>query len=427
VGLEQSKLYSILIACLKKDQYEPNKSDLLALSSEDWSNLSALAATQRITPLLWHRLKQKNLETLVPETAAVQLQSGSLRNALKNLRFNGELSCLLTALRKENIPLILLKGIVLSNNVYKNIGLREMNDIDVLARPGDLERIAVILAGRGYRPMMPIDVNYTLQSDHHLPGFIKKGHPTIEIHWNITDPNKHYSIEPQGLWERAVPVQIVGHKTRMLSSEDLLLHLCLHTSYGHSFTFGLRPFCDITEVIDHFGSASDWQTVVDRAEDQGWQRGVYLALRLAVELAGALVPPNVMEKLQPPDMSETILEAARNQVFTDKYFARSITTPLAQLLESRRFNDKIRIFRHNFFLSKVEIAKIYSVPLNSLKIYGCYLRRVVYLLQRYGRTLKKYHKNDTPVKNLVERKNIIGTWLAQPAGASRSLAQRYKR
>jgi hypothetical protein len=425
--LEQAKLANILIACLKKGQRGPDEGLLVALSSQEWSNLLAFAAMQRITPLLWHSLRQKNLETLVPETAAVQLQSASRRNTLKNLRFNGELSCLLTALKTENIPLILLKGIVLSNNVYENIGLREMNDIDVLARLDDLERIAVILTGMGYRPMEPLDVNYAIQTAHHLPAFIKKGHPRIEIHWTITDPNKHYSIEPHGLWERAVPVQIVGHETRMLSPEDLLLHLCLHTSYGHSFTFGLRPFCDITEVIDHFDSALDWQTVVDRAGDQGWRRGVYLALRLAVELAGALVPPNIMEKLQPSDMSETILEAARNQVFTDKYFATSITTPLAQLLESRRFNDKIKVFRHNFFLSKVEIAKIYSVPLNSLKIYGCYLRRVVYLLQRYGHALKKYQKNDIPLKNLVERKNIIGTWLAQPVEVSGSPAQRYKR
>ena len=119
--LEQPKLYNILIACLKKDQCGPDEGLLVALSAQDWRNLLALAAGQRITPLLWHRLKQKKLETLMPETAAAQLQEAYRRNTLKNLRFNGELLRLLTALKTENIPLILLKGIVLSNTVYENI------------------------------------------------------------------------------------------------------------------------------------------------------------------------------------------------------------------------------------------------------------------------------------------------------------------
>ena len=257
-------------------------------------------------------------------------------------------------------------------------------------------------------------------SNYHLPRLIKKGYAGFEIHWNITSPNTNYSIEPHGLWERAVPVQIAGRDTLMLSAEDMLLHLCLHTSYHHPFTFGLRPFCDIAETIDHFGSALDWQTVADRAMSQKWQRGVYLALRLTIELTGAKVPDDIMEKLQPADMSESILETARTQIFTDRYFADSITTPFAKLLESRRLSDKIKIFRQRVFLPKAEIAKVYSVSLHSLKVYGCYLHRFVDLLHWHGHALKKYRKNDIPLENFIERKNIIGTWLAQPAEVSGS-------
>lgn len=409
--LEQSKLYDILIAYLKKDKRGPEAAAVSALSAQDWHNLLALAAMQRITPLLWHRLKQKNLETLVPETAAAQLRESSRRNTLNNLRLNGEMSRLLAALETEAIPLIPLKGIVLANAVYENISLREMNDIDVLTRPGDLQRIADILTGMGYRPMQAISVNLIIQTAHHLPGFIKKGHAKIEVHWNITHPNKNYSIEPHGLWDRAVPVQISGCNALMLSPEDLLLHLCLHTSYLHPFTFGLRPFCDIAETIERFGSALDWRTVVDRACGQGWQRGVYLALQLAVELAGASVPDHVMEKLQPADMSETILETARTQIFTDKYFATSIPTPFAQLLKSRRLSDKIKIFWQRVFLPRAVIANAYSVPMDSLRIYGCYLRRFYDVIRRHGRTFKKFQKNDSAVKSLADRTKLIDDWM----------------
>lgn len=412
MALEQAKLYDILIACLKKDKRGPDESLMVALSSQDWSNLLALAAMQRITPLLWHRLKRENLETLVPEAAAAQLQEAAGRNTFNNLRLNGEISKLLAVLEKENIPLILLKGIVMANAIYENIGLREMNDIDVLAHPGDLERIAAILTGMGYQPMKPLDVKYSIQAEHHLPGLIKKGHAKIEVHWNITHPGKPYSMDPRGLWERAMSMQIAGHNTLMLSAEDLLLHLCLHTSYLHPFTFGLRPFCDIAEIIDHFGSALDWQMVADRAVSQKWQRGVYLALRLAVDLAGASVPDPVLEKLQPADMSDALLETVRTQIFTDKYFAASIPKPFVQFLESRRLTDRIKIFLQRVFLPRAVIASVYSVSVSSPKLYFLYLRRFYDVIRRHGRTLKKYQQKDDAVKSLTERSNIIANWLS---------------
>ncbi len=409
---EQSNLYGILIQCLKKDKRIPDQNIIAALSPEDWQSFLSLAAMQRIMPLLWHRLKQKNLATLVPETAAAQFQEASRRNTLNNLRLNTELSRLLAALEKENIPLIPLKGIVLSNTVYENISLREMNDIDVLARPTDLQRIADILTHMGYRSIQPFDVDNVIRTGHHLPRFIKKNSAHFEIHCNITNPGAPHSIEPQGLWLRAMPVQIAGRNTLMLSAEDMLLHLCLHTSYLHPFTFGLRPFCDIAETIDHFGAALDWQAVADRAISQKWQRGVYLALRLAIDLAGASAPDLMMEKLKPADMSDAILETARIQIFTDKYFAASIPAPFAELLESRRLTDKIKIFFSRVFLPRDMIASAYNgVPINSLKIYVCYLRRFVDVLRRHGHTLQKYQKSNIAVQSLAQRTKRIADWI----------------
>ena len=409
--LEQSKLCDMLIECLKKNDRGPEVAAVSDISAEDWHNLLSLAAEQRITSLLWHRIKQKGLDKGVPNATVVIFREAVRRNTMNNMRLNGELRLLFSRLNSENIPLILLKGIVLANTVYENIGLREMNDIDLLVRPSDLQRITDILTGMGYHTMQAINVNLIIQTSHHLPGFIKKGHAKIEFHWTITHPNKNYSIDPHGLWERSVPIQIAGCNALMLSPEDIFLHLCLHTSYLHPFTFGLRPFCDIAEAIDHFGSALDWQTVAQRAVSQHWQRGVYLALQLAVELAGALVPDHIMEKLKPADMSVTILETARAQIFTDKYFATSIPTPFAQLMENKSLTDKIKIFRQRVFLPKNVIANAYSVPMDSLRIYLCYFRRFHDVLRRHGRTFKKFQKNDSAVKSLTERTKLIADWM----------------
>ena len=119
-------------------------------------------------PLLWHRLRQKGLVAAVPVTVAEELRDIFRWNTIRNMRYYGDLRRLLSALKPEGIPLILLKGIFLAEAVYGDMGLREMSDIDVLARPADLARIAGILTGMGYAPLQPICVDITLKV-HHLP------------------------------------------------------------------------------------------------------------------------------------------------------------------------------------------------------------------------------------------------------------------
>jgi hypothetical protein len=412
--IKDCELCQLLVECLKKSGTNVDITRLSYLSLESWHNLLSLARTQRVLSLLWHRLRQKGLDVFVPAAAAETFKDAFRQNTLHNLRFYGELHRLLSVLKSEGIPLILLKGIFLADAVYGNIGVREMNDIDVLARPADLARIAGILTEMGYTPLSPISVDTTLKSAHHLPRMIKNGHAGFEIHWNVTSPNETYTIDPCGLWDRAVPVRIANCDTLTLSPEDLLLHLCLHTSYHHQFAFGLRPSCDIAETIDHFGAGINWQAVTNQAVQWGWQRGVYLSLQLAAELAGADVPADILDRLRPSDVTEAILETSRTQVITDSKFVFSIPVPFAELLESKNLWSKILIFWQRVFLPKAIISSQYSVPMNSIKIYFCYPLRFVDVLRRHGHTLKKHQQNDASLQFLVGRTKRIANWLAQP-------------
>ncbi|HEX9024369.1 MAG TPA: nucleotidyltransferase family protein, partial [Geobacteraceae bacterium] len=409
--VETMELCRLLTDCLKKNG--PVEAERLsALTQEQSRAFLALAADQRISPLLWHRLKEKGVDGALRSEVAEQLRESFLRNTMRNLRLYGELHLLLSTLNAEGISLLLLKGIYLAEAVYGIAGLREMSDIDVLARPADLERIVEVLAGMGYAPLQPIHEGITDTARHHLPPMVKKGHASFEIHWDLTPPNERYRIDPGELWKRAVRVNIAaGCDGLALSPEDLLLHLCWHTSDHHRFAFGLRPSCDIAQIIARFGPELDWHAFTELAISCGSQRGVYLALELARELAGADVPAGTLDRLRPADMSETIMGAVRAQTFTIKSFANSIPESFADFLEHRRFRDKIRIFGERVFLPKAMIAAQYSVPMDSVRIYGCYGRRVVDLLRRHGPTLKKCRQDSDQFTPLVERTNLIADWL----------------
>lgn len=382
------------------------------LTPEQWQEWLALAAAQRVTPVLWQRLKQKGVAHLVPEEAAEALKAALSRNALRNLRLYGELRTLLTALETEDIPVILLKGIYLADAVYGNVGFREMSDIDLLARPGDLRRIAGILTAMGYESPQPICPDVTLKTCHHLPRLLKSGYAGFEIHWNLMEPKEHGYVTPDGFWERAETVRIAGCDALALSPEDLLLHLCFHTSYHHQFAFGLRPSCDIAAMIARFGPAIDWQIAVERAGRLGWSRGVYLALYMSRDLVGAEVPAGVLERLQPADMAEAFPGMVRRQILSGKEIAATVPDSLARLLETGSLLGKCRIFLQRVFVSKDLLASSYSVPADSVMIYGCYPRRVFDLLRRHGNTLNKYREGDHHMCGIVNRKNRIIDWLS---------------
>ncbi len=403
--------YQLLTDCLRQDGSVVEPSRLSGLSPEQWEVLLSLAAAQRVRSLLWHRLRQKGLDEAVPVDVADRLRGALRRNTLHNLRLYGELSRLLSVLGSEGIPLILLKGAFLADAVYDNIGLREMSDIDVLAHPANLSRIAEILTGMGYTQM-------TAREEYHLPPMVRKGYASFEVHWDVTAPGTSYSIDPQGLWEQAMPVRIAGCDALTLSPEDLLLHLCVHTSYQHQFAFGLRPSCDIAETISHFLPVLNWQAIVERAALRGWQRGAYLALRLARELAGADVPPDILERLRPADVTEGILETAHAQILAYNGFSVPVHISLAKLLESRRLRDRIRIVWQRIFLPRAVLATLYSVPADSARIYGCYPRRVIDILCRHGHTLRKFRAQDAPLRSLVERTNRIAVWLSGQHGTT---------
>ncbi len=386
---------------------------LAAVTPEQWQAWLALARKQRVASLLWRCLQRKGAATLLPDAVATELKAATKRTALQNLCRYGELRQLLNAAQKEQIPVVLLKGIYLADAVYENPGLREMNDIDLLVPVEALQRTADILVSLGYEPLQPVDPVVTLKVCHHLPPFIKKGYANFEIHWNLPNPGEVGYVEPDGFLQRAVAVRVAGGEALALSPEDLLLHLCYHTSFHHHFAFGLRPSCDIAHLIEHFGSRLDWRIVGERATAFGWQRGVYLALLLARELVGATVPDAVLECLQPGAGEAAIVELARRQLFSDKLIASEITPSFAELATAQHLFEKIRIFWQRIFVSKEYLAAHYALPVDSPYLYLWYPRRVLSLLRRYRSRFLQMQGGDAQLDGIVTRKRDIVGWLEE--------------
>ena len=130
-----------LLDCLHRDESRLDPLVLSVLTDEEWIALIEMATWHGVAPLLYQRLKAPPLAGCVPDGVRERLRGLYLNTAACNMRLYEELRPLLLALRAAGIPVIVLKGAYLAEQVYRNIALRPMGDIDLLV-PASLAREA---------------------------------------------------------------------------------------------------------------------------------------------------------------------------------------------------------------------------------------------------------------------------------------------
>jgi hypothetical protein len=99
-----------------------------------------------------------------------------------------------------------------------------------------------------------------------------------------------------GVRERAINIDLGGQRCRVLSSEDLLLHLCIHFSFhlimGAPSMVQLSDLLIVTQT-----NPVDWPKVIDRSIHTRSAPFVLAGLTLARNLLGAPVPDDVIQQL----------------------------------------------------------------------------------------------------------------------------------
>jgi hypothetical protein len=408
--MDQRALSNLLL-CLHKDTESPNRGACLSgLQEEGWKNLVDSSGRLGVKCSLYNRLKTLNMVDTMPQEQLKELRNAYLSNAARYIIYRNEVTQIAKEFQSTGISLIILKGAFLASFVYKNPATREMSDIDLLVKTSDLAQAAKILESLGYKAERPYKIDHATLVAHHLPPFLKPGKGVVELHWNIISLVGNKPIEEAGLWEKSVRYDLTGVPISGLCQEDLLLHVCGHASYHHKFEVGLRALVDIVEITDHYNNSLNWNQFVQRALDWHWGRGVYLVLRLAKELLGAIVPEEVLADLQPADFKDYILDFARSQMLSDDPLVGTVTFPMADW-HVASFGGKVSIFWQRLFLPKPLLADRFGISSDSPIIYLYYPIRFFDLLLRYFGLAIKLWRGDQSTAPFVERKGVLQDWM----------------
>jgi putative nucleotidyltransferase-like protein len=379
----------------------------------EWAEVFRQAAENNITSLLYHRLKTVLPAPEVPPGALDGLRDIAVRSAAHSLQVGRELGHVLEAFRRHDIPVIVLKGGHLGQVVYESFALRTMCDLDVMVRRDGLTKAAGVLGDLGYAPQYYGVEEVDYEQHHHIRPMARAEGVRVELHWSIAPPDPTLAVDLEGMWERARRIDLSGVESRVLSPEDLILHLCLHASYSHKFRAGLRACWDILELVRHYGPELDWDEVVRRAHEWRIGKYVYLTLRLVRELLEVDIPVTAIAALEPPGCPPEVVAWARRRIFTPENHA-SVSPSMAQLWTSRRFKAKVGVMLHTMYLPRAAMARIYGTRADSSRVYLYYLVRWADLLLRYGRHAWGLWRGDHHVHDdlrAVSERTALNDWL----------------
>ena len=213
----------------------------------------------------------------------------------------------------SGIPMVILKngGIMLS--MIPEAVKCPMEDIDSLIKKQDFYKAHDILTNNGFTFKFrsefeedKLDEAYRHGSAEYYINLPDGDTMWFELSWRVIDGRWiRPDMEPdtKEFIERSFMPK--GTKAHVLSAEDNLLQVCIHTA-KHSYCRapGLRLHMDVDRIVSH--NEINWDLFLQKVHDTHVCTSTYISLYIPKEIFGTAIPDYVLEELKPRNINGII-------------------------------------------------------------------------------------------------------------------------
>ncbi|GEM_PF-1662464 len=290
-------------------QKDPGAINLLLKECRRWESFLPLAFYNNIGPLLYKNLSGVDTR-LLPFWIVDALKKDYEQNTSKTNTAYRDLAKLLQEFKNNHVDVIVLKGAALAEKLYRDTGLRPMEDIDILVKKTDWPAIRTILHKAEFYnkeglDLLQLEEMSDIAMNRHV-SYENSGGTKIEFkfHLFILDFPR-FSDEGQ-YWQKAMEIKLAGAQTLTLSLEDQFLYLA-----SRMVNVGLRHFLwfyDLKRFL-FLSPHLRWDDIVDKAINSKTATILYYVLRaLKEKFLTDSIPEEVLRKLQPPTLRRALLD-----------------------------------------------------------------------------------------------------------------------
>jgi len=233
----------------------------------------------------------------------------------KIAQYMEELERVAKLFHNEDIKLIALKNSGITKGIYTNFAESPMGDLDVLVRKEDFIKGHQILIKNGYQmkfrsALEKNDINDALRNggSEYLTILPSGKKLWFELQWRPVsgrwiNSKQEPSAEDLILRSKKIPNSFV----RVLSSEDNLVQVCLHTA-KHSYirSPGFRLHTDVDRIVRE--SNVDWKLFENMVILLNIKTATFFSLKLSRDLLRTPIPNYIISKLKPPKWKQVIIE-----------------------------------------------------------------------------------------------------------------------
>lgn len=271
----QSQLIEFLNSAIHGEKIECSSNDI------QWEGLLEEARAHNVQSLVYSGIGSKTLSNINKETSE-QWKKETFLSGVYQLNHINQISYVLNELNQINIPVIVLKGLVI-RDLYPKSELRTMSDADILVEEENLEKVKELLLKLGYEEtgITPFHLNY------------EKNNLKIELHWNISIEEHFEGVTKyvEDMWENAVEVQIGTSKALSMNYDDLAIYLCMHMAkHLRSCGFGVRQLCDLVLLVEQKGSLINWKNFILKTKGFGIDKFSVIIFQMCKKLFNLSIP-----------------------------------------------------------------------------------------------------------------------------------------
>ena len=332
-----------------------------------------------------HRMIPQVYETLPSSATKVRarLKSLNAQCTLNNLVMQSEVARIARAFRDAGVPLLVMKGAAVEQQVYPQGQHRQYRDIDLLVKPKDLEAACQVLRRLSYSGQV-CDIEQAnaaqrkrlIKYSKHVGAtrVIGRSSVVVELHWRPGGTPRMFESFMKSDFHIVDSVKIGGEHVCTFPFPESLIYLACHG--GRHRWKRLSWLCDFVRAVEKL-EACDWGTMFSIADRLKLRPYLNLAFSLVQSLMPWYeLPLGADSQLYSNSGMTRVVETCRHAIEADElhYENRPLSGPRWYFELPHCFSDRIHALQSIIAPEQDDILK--------RSWWGANVRRVTHVVRR---------------------------------------------